>query len=126
MNAQPELSFPSEPIVGETRSTVELVAGDWRADEDWRRFEAACREVATGGVILLSDPMARVVNPNSVRRLLTVDGELTIAPRRLSAFWARATAKNGFLDNTDKWTVNNDHKGGNAGKPIRLRKLRAP
>jgi hypothetical protein len=122
MNApQPELDFDavSEPITGETRATVALVGGDWRADEDWRRFVAAC-EYESNSLHGYS------VNPNDVRKRLTIDGELSIAPRRLSAFWSRATGKKGFLDNTDEWTVNNDHKGGNAGKPIRLRRLRSP
>ena len=70
--------------------------------------------------------MLRLVNPNEVRRLLTNEHGLTINPRRLSAFWARATSKRGFMDNTSEWVINDDHKGGNAGKPIRLRRLRSP
>jgi hypothetical protein len=114
---QPELDFPpAAPIAGETEATVDLVAGDWRADEDWRRFEAACRAVAlhwgNGNV-----------NPNDVRVALTRHGELTISPRRLSAFYHRAAGKAGFLD-FSHWGISDDHKGRNAGKPCRIYRLR--
>ena len=129
MNAQPELSFPSEPIAGETRSTVELVGEDWRADEDWRRFKAACLE-SVRGVYMKSTHGPTVgtkwVDPNTVRRLLTNQrGELTIAPRRLSAFYNRAAGKDGFLD-FSHWGINDDAKGRNKGKPCRIYRLRAP
>jgi hypothetical protein len=110
----------SEPIAGDTKATVELVAGDWRpsADLDWRRFEAACRDVALwhGG------PWGHV-DPNLVRSRLTDESGLTIDARRYSAFWHRAASKNGFLV-ADGWVTNTDHAGGNAGKPLRRYRLR--
>lgn len=111
--------FPSLPITGETAATVAIVANDWRSDEDWAAFKEACRLAAL-------ERGDGLVNPNRVRWYLTNEHGLVVAPRRLSAFWARATAKNGFMDNTSEWVVNDDHKGGNAGKPIRLRRLRSP
>ena len=119
MNAQPELSFPSEPITGETRAAVELVSQDWRADEDWRRFKAACMSAAHRSIA------GNHVDPNDVRAVLTNDYGLTIEPRRYSAFWARAAGKNGFLD-ADGWVINNDSHGRNQGKPLRRYRLRAP
>ena len=119
MNAE-QLSFPSEPITGDTRATVELVANDWRADEDWRRFFDACVSVArwAGG--------GTEVDPNWVRAALTgADGDLMIAPRRLSAFYNRAAGKDGFLD-FSHWGINDDAKGRNKGKPCRIYRLRAP
>lgn len=115
---QDELSFPSAPIEGETEATVELVGRDWRADEDWRRFEQVVRGVAAmhGGE----------VDPNRVRGGLSLmRGDLTINPRRLSAFYHRAAGKNGFLE-FSHWGTNQDHKGRNAGKPARIYKLRSP
>lgn len=114
---QPALDFDavSAPIEGETLATVQLVGNDWRADEDWTRFEDACRFVAEGHII---------VDPNHVRRLLSDPwGYLTIEPRRYSAFWSRAAGKNGFLV-ADGWVTNEDVKGGNRGKPLRRYRLR--
>jgi hypothetical protein len=104
--------FPSSPIAGETAATVGLVGEDWRAEEDWRRFENACRAVAKDGWLA-------VVDPNDVRAHL--DGQ--IEPRRLSAFYHRAAGKNGFLDFWE-WGVNQDAKGRNQGKPCRIYRLR--
>jgi hypothetical protein len=104
----------SEPIAGETAATVELVGGDWRADEDWHRFRAACMDEAA---------WSGEVDPNGVRTRLTRDGELTINPRRLSAFYHRAASKDGFLE-FSHWGTNGDTKGRNNGKPARIYKLR--
>ncbi len=106
----------SAPIEGDTKATVELVANDWRSDEDWCRFEKACQVAARGNGCVL---------PDTVRILLTgIDGELTINPRRLSAFYHRAAGKSGFLD-FSHWGINGDHKGRNAGRPARIYKLRS-
>ena len=124
MNAE-QLSFPSEPIVGETRATVELVANDWRrsTDEDWDVFESACRAVATwDGIYEGTDGLT--VDPNRVRSYLTAEHGLTIEPRRYSAFWALAAGKNGFLD-ADGWVINTDAHGRNQGKPLRRYRLRS-
>lgn len=89
----PELTFPSAPIEGDTKATVDLVANDWRSDEDWDRFVSACFQAASMG-----DGLGFTnVNPNEVRAFLTNAHGLTIEPRRYSAFWSRAAGKNGFL-----------------------------
>src|SRR5688572_26354304 len=108
--AQPELEYPSEPITGETRATVDLVADDWRSAEDWERFTNCCLMAADLSI-------DNVVDPNYIRAMLTNEYGLTIEPRRYSAFWHRAASKkHGFLV-ADGWVTNTDHAGGNAGKP---------
>lgn len=111
----PELTYPSAPIEGDTKATVDLVANDWRSDEDWREYERAVRWVAS-----LDNG---IVDPNAVRHELTNVYGLTIEPRRYSAFWSRAAGKNGFLV-ADGWVVNDDVAGGNRGKPLRRYRLR--
>lgn len=112
----PALDFPSEPIEGDTKATVELVANDWMADRSWRLFEASCRYAA--------EYHDGLVDPNLVRADLTNhNGDLCIEPRRYSAFWSRAASKSGFLT-ADGWTINDDVKGGNRGKPLRRYRLR--
>ncbi len=118
---QDELEFPSAQIAGDTKATVHLVGHDWLADGDWVRFEKACREAAT--IASLSGPAE--VNADSVRAFLTGwDGELTVKPQRLSAFYSRAASKAGFLD-FSHWGINGDTKGRNGGKPARIYKLRS-
>ena len=113
------IEYPSAPITGETLATVQLVAHDWRAHEDWERFEEACRDCAHH---------VGHVDPNWVRGALTNAHGLTIEPHRYSSFWSRAKSKNGFLDNipgVEGWTENKDTAGRNQGKPIRLRQIRS-
>ena len=109
------IEYPSAPITGDTLATVQLVAHDWRAHEDWERFEEACRDCAHYN---------GHVDPNWVRGALTNAHGLTIEPHRYSSFWSRAASKSGFLD-FSHWGENKDHKGGNAGKPCQIYKLRA-
>lgn len=105
----------SEPISGDTKATVELVANDWNAESDWRAFKETVEQEAWWH--------DGEVNPNRVRNRLSNRHGLTIEPRRYSAFWSRAASKNGFLV-ADGWTTNTDTKGGNAGKPQRMYRLR--
>lgn len=126
MNAasQPALEFPSEPISGDTRATVELVGEDWMASRDWTEFQEACRYVAEP--VVLNGQWFHFVDPNQVRAYLSFGGALSIEPRRYSAFWHRAArGKDAFLV-ADGWVTNTDHAGGNAGKPLRRYRLRAP
>lgn len=128
---QIELDYPSAPIAGDTKATVKLVGHDWLADGDWRRFTVACVMAAywdyaddTTGTPLHGGYLVRIVSPDNVRSHLTDDrGELTINPRRLSAFYSRAAGKNGFLD-FSHWGISEDTKGRNAGKPCRIYKMR--
>lgn len=125
---QPELTFPSAPIEGDTLATVRMIGNDWRSDVDWKVFVSACR--------LIARENDGVVDPNKVRVELTdFYGDLLIDPQRYASFWGLATRKPPkrvrrgqpdrapFLDNIG-WTINEDTKGKNAGKPLRLRRLR--
>jgi hypothetical protein len=106
----------SAPIEGETLATVQLVADDPWADDDWVAFWDACHECA--------GRYDGVVDPNVIRGYLSNQYGLTIEPRRYSAFWSRAAGKNGFLV-ADGWVTNDDTKGGNRGKPLRRYRLRS-
>lgn len=113
--AVPDFDAVSAPISGETKAVVEMVGNDWRADEDWKKFEIACRVVAKA--------WRGQIDPNRVRRFVTNRHGLVIEPRRYSAFWSKAASKGGFLVK-DGWTLNDDVKGGNRGKPQRTYRLR--
>lgn len=102
-------------LFAEQRAVVSSVAHDWRADEDWMRFVRACLEASVNA--------EQLVHVGDVRRLLTNDHGLTVAPRRLSAFWNRAASRAGFLDFAH-WETNDDHDGRNAGRPARCYRLR--
>lgn len=69
----------------------------------------------------LSSGDGETVSPDEVRSLLTSRGELTINPRRLSAFYNRAVSQ-GLLE-FSHWGINGDHKGRNAGRPARVYRL---
>ncbi|WP_332645084.1 hypothetical protein [Aeromicrobium sp.] len=113
---QPELTYPSAPIEGDTKATVDLVANDWRSDYEWRAFVEAVESRA-----LWPDGD---VYPDDVRdALMGSDGELTINPRRLSAFYSRAVSC-GLLV-FSHWGINGDTKGRNAGRPARIYRLAA-
>lgn len=104
-------------VIAEAEKVAVLnsVANDWRADGDWLRFVEACAFAADeSGVVHVGD----------VRRRLTNDHGLTVAPRRLSAFWNRAASRAGFLD-FDGWETNDDHSGRNAGRPARRYRYRS-
>lgn len=111
---QPTIDFDtvSHPIAGTTLATVTQVAEADRATEDWRRFTLAVR----GAAYMLNG----VVDPADVRARLTVNGELIISPRRLSAFYTRAVAEG--LIAFSHWGLNTDTKGRNAGRPARIYK----
>lgn len=107
-------TYPSAPMPEATLATVDTVAGDVTNDRDWARFRSACEQAAWLSADLFT------VDPNVVRSILAG----RVAPRRVSAFWMKATSSSGFLDNSGQWTTNTDLAGGNSGKPLRLRKLR--
>lgn len=109
--------LPTAPMDADTRDRVHLVAHDWRAEEDWRKFHAACMDVSVNA--------EQTVDPNKVRALLTNAHGLVIESRRYSAFWNRAAGRDGFLDAVG-WVTNDDTRAGNRGKPTRLYALRSP
>lgn len=68
------------------------------------------------------------VSPNRVRMwLLDVleAGDHLVNKRQLSALWSTATARGGYLDNTDRWVrIEGEGSRGNGGKSVRLRRWR--
>jgi hypothetical protein len=65
------------------------------------------------------------VNPNRVRReLISFYGDC-YNPRQLSALWSVATARDGYLDNTEERVqITGEGSRGNGGKSVRLRRWR--
>ena len=80
------------------------------ADRDRRAITAA----------IMADAMDHdgVVSPNRVRAALSNAHGLTVAPRVLSATYS-ALATKGVLSSLGWTEVNDDHRGGNAGRPGR-------
>ena len=75
------------------------------ADAEWEFFEATLRSearIAEG-----------VIDPNRLRE----DFRGRIAPRRISAFYSRAIARDLIV--ADGWVVSEDFSGKNSGKPAR-------
>lgn len=109
-----------------TLDTLALMADDPRVATDYDRFLAACEEVAR-------HDQHRLVRVNAVRaRLTDGNGDLTITPRRLSAFWNKATRQGGAmvklteLEARDlgvlRWDPCEGSPSGNDGKPQPVRR----
>ncbi len=95
-----------------------LIADGWTATsiDLADRFREACRiEAAT---------QRGWVHPSRVTaRLKADDPDLNM--RRVSALWATATGRDGYLDNTDHWRqIDGAVSKGNGNKSVRLRKWR--
>src|SRR5690349_12573867 len=94
-----------------------LIADDWTplGQDDADRFRDACYAVAIDGW----------VDPNRVREHLTVNGVLQIDPRRYSALWSTACARDGYLDKTDRLVpITGSGSRGNTNKAVPMRRLR--
>ena len=93
-----------------TQNLLDLISDD----VDYDRFLTVVRSVALNN--------EGRVTVNEVRRLCSAQG-LDFNPRRYSAFWNRATGKDGPLQNTDDWeTCESTTSGRNGGKPQRIRR----
>jgi len=93
------------------------------ADEDLERgllaleFLYACRCDA--------DAHEGWVDPNRVRARLLASLGPDINKRQLSALWSTATARDGYLDNTDERVqITGEGSRGNGNKSVRLRRWR--
>ena len=95
-------------------SLLDLIATDFAHRDDRAKVESAIRADAA----LHSGE----INPNRVRAALTNDYGLTVYPRVLSAVYS-SLARAGVIEHAG-WTENTDRRGGNAGKPARLWRLR--
>lgn len=79
------------------------------------RFREAC----------LADGAAHAgeVNPSRVRARLIAGGGID-NPRQLSALWSTATARGGYLVNTETYVpITGEGSRGNTNKSVRLRRL---
>lgn len=115
----------AQPVDVETSAKLHLVSHDWRSEQDWERFEHACRTTATPALSDLSSQLVLIVDPNLVRSWLSNEYGLMIEPRRYSSFWHRASkGKDAFLS-PDGWVTNTDKTSGNRGKPLRRYRLKS-
>lgn len=93
-------------------TAVETPLGSLRFDD----FKAACEAVADAD---------GVVNPNLVSAYLH-ERHRDMKPNSYSAFWSKATSRNGFMDTLPDDLVRIDPKysKGNGGKSVPRRRLR--
>jgi hypothetical protein len=101
------------PIDDNTADLLTLITSDPRHDDDYQAFLAACRVVA-------AENHGRVT-VSQVSERLTNKWGLTIEPRRYSAYWSKATGKNGPLRNTAEWDTRKGSTSHNDGRPTRVR-----
>jgi hypothetical protein len=105
------------PMDPETAATVDVVDADWRRDRDRERIDDAIRRVAMAN--------AGLVDPNRVRKLLSGPNGLEVNPRALSARYAGLTKTGVLRVIPGEYVISDDTAGGNAGKPLRLRRWAA-
>ncbi len=115
MTAQPSLfpDIPSEAVGPETAAVLDLVESDYRRSYDRWLVDEAVRKVAMrdGGT----------VSTNAVRRELTNgSGRLRVQPQVIGPR-LRALTLSGVLRMTDRWEINDDKAGRNAGKVQKIR-----
>lgn len=111
--------IPAGTIDQHTADTLHLMAGDPRKEREYRDFLAACWKA--------SQANDGLVNTNDVRAFMSDEhGELEIHPRQFSAFFCRATAKDGPLRKTGKWAICHDPKRKNSGRPQPVRRWVGP
>ena len=103
------------PVDEQTQDLLSLVADDPRVEADYRKFLDACRAcaAATGDFVYVNDVRAQLTDHN---------GNLTIEPRRLSAFWNKATGKGRPMVKTGDWQVCQGSGSGNDGRPQPVRR----
>lgn len=103
-----------EPVGDDTQDLLSLIADDPRVERDYEWFLNACRVAA------IPDGLVYV---NEVRRLLTNHhGQLDIEPRRLSAFWNKATGRGKPMVKTGDWQICAGSGSGNDGRPQPVRR----
>ena len=108
----PQFASPDD----DTLDLLSLIADDPRVEADYRRFLDACQRAARW-----NDGLVHV---NTVRSLLTNphNGDLTIEPRRLSAFWNKATGDGRPMRRTGEWEICSGSSSGNDGRPQPVRR----
>jgi hypothetical protein len=112
-------TLASQPLDPDQLDMLELIADNQTPLGTLHRddFKAACLEDASRH--------EGWVNPNRVSAILHARfGEIN--PRALSAQWAGACGRNGFLDKTDLLVpIDPKHSRGNGGKSLAMRRVRA-
>lgn len=108
-----EAEAVSRPTDEKTADRVMLVAED--------RVHSTDREMIVAAVLTDADRHGGHINPNRVRALLTSGGELTVHPRVLSAVYMSLARRGAIVPSG--YVTNEDVKGGNAGKPLRVYRL---
>lgn len=105
---------PGHSVDDRTRELLLLIAGDPVHDADRRRIVTEIVRDAHGH--------GGKVDMNRVRaRLSDARGNLTVYPRVIGAVVQALATKKVLLPNG--YVVNTDHKGGNAGRPLRAWRL---
>lgn len=94
----------SDSEQGDLLELVALGTPQGTADAEWQMFLTALRHAAVDGI----------VTPNRMRPLC----RHFIAPRRISAFYSRAMARD-LIAPTGEWELSDDREGKNAGRPMR-------
>jgi hypothetical protein len=114
MTATLPLYFPSAPVADETAALLDLIAGD--------PLHAPDRAVIVREMVDVARANGGRVDMNVVRaRLVDGNNNMVVYPRVIGAV-VSALAQRGVLV-ADGWTVSDDRRGGNAGKPCRRWKL---
>ena len=111
------MSAPTfEAVDNATQDLLSLIADDPRVDHEYQTFLDACQAAARG--------RDRYVYVNDVRRELTDrNGDLTIRPQRLSAFWNKATGAGRPMRKViGMWETCEGSGSGNDGRPQYVRR----
>lgn len=116
MTAQAELfGIPSHGVDDQTRSLLDLIAGDPIHAGDRRRIVAAIVRDARrhGGKVDMNRVRIELTAPES--------GHLTVYPRVIGAVVYALSAKGALV--ASGWLINEDRHGRNSGKPLRAWRL---
>lgn len=104
---------PSAPVDDRTAALLRHVSG-----QEQHRL---ARERIVAAIATVADENGGRVDPNAVRALLSDERGLTVPPRVVgSVYYALSEA--GAL-HAEEWTVSNDRRGRNIGKPARVYRL---
>lgn len=109
--------LPSGPVDEAHVAICELVVGD--------PSHAADRERIVEAMLTDAREHDGIIDPDRVRARLSSDAGLQVYPRVLSAMYGHLT-RAGVLQFEGEWTRSQDSRGGNAGKPARIYRLRVP
>jgi hypothetical protein len=110
--------FPSSGVDDQTRSLLDLIAGDPLHAEDRRKIIVAIVRDARryGGRVDTNRVRAQLMRPGTT--------SLVVYPRLVGAVFS-ALANRGVLVPMG-WTINEDRHGKNHGKPLRAWRFTAP